>query len=163
MFEFFRKLGGGAKRPKYRIAEFHDGMARAYGTGEECGYVNCNKEFVIRLTNEEGRIVFAGMDDINWEDETVKEYSRSISRLTSEYYFGAENFESGVALVTWTVLPDGRYFADEDGFGGEDNDEINIHCFIDKSGKVVIPFQCMTNEQIDEFRKKAEKIVSGRI
>jgi hypothetical protein len=39
------------------------------------------------------------------------------------------------------LYPDGMYFADEDGFGMEDNDEVEIYCVIDKDFNVLRPFQ----------------------
>lgn len=147
---------------KYLVAEFHEGMARAIGDNKECGYVNFNKEVAIKLTDEAGKIVFAEEKDINWEDSTIKTYENSVRGLWSSYYLGGSDFKNGVALVSWTILPDGGYFADENGFGAEDNEEVNIHCYIDKKGKVIIPFQAMTENQIEEFRKIAENMVSRK-
>lgn len=144
------------KRRKYDYYEFHEGMARAIGSGRECGYIDHDGKLVIRLTNEIGDIIFATTKDVNWEDETVKSYAQSVRGLHSLYYCGGSDFKNGVALVTWTILPDGRYFADDDGFGAEDNDEVNIYCYIDKRGKIIIPFQGMTEEDIQNFRKIAE-------
>ena len=39
------------------------------------------------------------------------------------------------------LYPDGMYFADEDGFGMEDNDEVEIYCVIDKEFNVLRPFR----------------------
>ena len=49
------------------------------------------------------------------------------------------------------LYPDGRYFADEDGFGMEDNDEVNISAYIDTQCRVVVKFQDMKD---DGTRKK---------
>ena len=38
------------------------------------------------------------------------------------------------------LYPDGRYFADEDGFGMEDNDEVTVYCVLDENLQVVRPF-----------------------
>jgi hypothetical protein len=35
-----------------------------------------------------------------------------------------------------------------------------IYCYIDRKGKVIVPFQSMTQEQISEFRKISETIAS---
>ena len=47
---------------------------------------------------------------------------------------------TGKAVVEWTICPDGRYFADEDGFGAEDCDELTATAVIDRKGQVLIPF-----------------------
>lgn len=36
--------------------------------------------------------------------------------------------------------PDGRYFADEDGFGMEDNDEVTVYCVMNEDLEVIRPF-----------------------
>lgn len=158
MLSLLKRLFGHRISKDDFVKQFPDGLARWIGKNKESGYVNYENELVIRLTDESGKIVFVTDKDINWEDETVKEYERSVRSLWPSYYFSGDNFRNGIALVTWTVLPDGRYFEDEDGFGGENNNEVNIYCFIDKSGKVVVPFQGMTEEHIEEYRKKAENI-----
>jgi hypothetical protein len=140
-----------------------EGLTRVIGNKKDCGYANCDGKLVIQLTDKDGKLVFATKEDINWEDPLVKEYEYTIKRLSAEYYFGGYDFKNGVALVMWTVLPDGRYFADEDGFGAEDNDEVNIYCYIDKQGKVLVKFQSMTENQIKAFRKTAEEIAASRI
>ena len=36
-------------------------------------------------------------------------------------------FVDGICVIDWMLYPDGRYFADSDGFGMEDNDEENVY------------------------------------
>ena len=48
--------------------------------------------------------------------------------------------KGGKAVVEWTICPDGRYFADENGFGGDDCDELTVTAVIDRKGKVLVPF-----------------------
>ena len=38
------------------------------------------------------------------------------------------------------IYPDGRYFADEDGFGMEDNDEEKAYCIINKDLEIIVLF-----------------------
>ena len=45
------------------------------------------------------------------------------------------------------LYPDGRYFADEYGFGREDNDEVNIYAYIDTECRVLVKFQDMENSE----------------
>jgi hypothetical protein len=53
--------------------------------------------------------------------------------------------EEGLARVDWMLYPDGRYFGDEDGFGMEDNDEVNIYGYIDTNCRVVKKFRAEKN------------------
>ena len=49
-------------------------------------------------------------------------------------------FKNGFCALDWTLYPDGRYFADEGGFGMEDNDEEVVYCIINKNLDIVVPF-----------------------
>lgn len=46
----------------------------------------------------------------------------------------------GLIALSWTLYPDGRYFADEDGYGMEDNDELAVYCVMNDNLEVVRPF-----------------------
>lgn len=60
------------------------------------------------------------------------------------YWFGQyKDFENGAGALCWTIIPDGLYFADEDGFGAEDNDEENVYCIINMDLEIIVPFQPM--------------------
>lgn len=73
-----------------------------------------------------------------------------------QYRFGRYNsFRNGVCAICWTIYPDGRYFADEDGFGMEDNDEENAYCIINKDLEIIVPFQPM--DDVKKTLKKYEK------
>ena len=81
---------------------------------------------------------------------TLKEVEKSVldrdvetgnaHALLVRYRFFVYEFKGGKAEVEWTICPDGRYFADEDGFGGEDCDELTATAVIDRKGKVLVPF-----------------------
>jgi hypothetical protein len=68
-------------------------------------------------------------------------------------------YKDGVARVEWMLYPDGRYFADEDGFGMEDNDEVNINAYIDTECRVLVKFQNMEGKSLfNEALKKLEEL-----
>ena len=60
--------------------------------------------------------------------------------LQACYYFGIDDYKDGKACIHWMLYPDGRYFADEDGFGMKDNDEVNVCGYIDTECRVVVKF-----------------------
>lgn len=102
------------------------------------------------------RLTFLSLKDVDWNSvETLENNSNAYS--FSAYYqrFAVEKFEDGVALVEWTLYPDGRYFLDEDGYGMEDNDESVLYGFINTHANVVIPFQAKTWEELDALRPEA--------
>lgn len=51
-----------------------------------------------------------------------------------------DDCEKGIFALSWMLYPDGRYFADSDGFGGEDNDELMVYCVMNDNLEVVRPF-----------------------
>ena len=71
---------------------------------------------------------------IDWE---------SMKRLTEEawpqlraYSFSYPSFihgyHNGIAEVQWQLIPDGRYWMDDDGYGMTSDIELNIYGFIDQ-------------------------------
>lgn len=102
-------------------------------------------------------LTFIKKEDVDWKGvETLENNSNAYS--FSAYYqrFAIGKFKNGVALVEWTLYPDGRYFMDEDGYGMEDNEESKLYGFIDKKAHVVIPFQAKGWEELERQRPEAE-------
>lgn len=65
----------------------------------------------------------------------------TLSKRMVHYRFEAERFVGGRAKVTWMLHPDGSYYADEDGFGRTDDEEVNISAYIDTECRVVEKFR----------------------
>lgn len=61
--------------------------------------------------------------------------------MRADFGFWIYPFVDGVARVEWTVYPDGRYWADDDGFGMTDDEEIILIGRIDDEGKAVCLFE----------------------
>ena len=85
-------------------------------------------------------------------------------------YFGYPSniysFHQGVALVRWQLIPNGRYYMDDDGYGMTDDEEVNIYGVIDRTCKVIVPFhltndssehQLMLQEAREILEKQAQK------
>lgn len=103
-------------------------------------------------------LTFIKKEDVDWKGvETLDNNSNAYS--FSAYYqrFAIGKFKNGVALVEWTLYPDGRYFMDEDGYGMEDNDESVLYGFIDTNARVVIPFQVKGCDEMGKQRPEAER------
>lgn len=49
--------------------------------------------------------------------------------------------ETGKLMVHWQVQPDGRYWADEDGYGAENDLEIILYAYLTEDGKFEAPFR----------------------
>lgn len=59
----------------------------------------------------------------------------------ARYRFWVFPFTGSKAAVEWTVCPDGSYYADSDGFGMTDDEEITLHGFINTKGRPIGQFR----------------------
>ena len=44
-------------------------------------------------------------------------------------------------IMYWEIQPDGRYWEDEDGFGGTSDEEVTLFTYVDKNGDFTGPFE----------------------
>lgn len=82
---------------------------------------------------------FPGIENGEWE-ETLQYPLDNMVR----FGFWIDSYQDGKASVSWTLQPDGRYFADEDGFGAENLEEITLYSHIDEQGRFTAPFTCQS-------------------
>ena len=99
----------------YRVAEHCEEIARSLGMSDE----EIDFESIDKLENSHN----AHTRDIDYA---------GINRWT--------NCKNGLIALSWMLYPDGRYFADEDGFGMEDNDEVTVYCVMNEDLEVIRPF-----------------------
>lgn len=141
---------------KMNIKDAHDiGENMALLSGEGRSYTIINKETgeARQLISKSGALLVA---DNEIDFGAIKKGCPNFNGCkTVEYWFGRYcNFKNGVCAICWTIYPDGRYFADEDGFGIEDNEEEKVYCIINKDLEIIVPFQPM--EDVKEMLKKHE-------
>lgn len=99
-----------------------ENMAVLSGKGRSYTIINKETGKARQLVSEDGTLLVAD-NEIDF-DATNKRCPDFNGCKWVRYWFGRyDNFRNGVCAICWTVYPDGRYFADEDGFGMEDNDE----------------------------------------
>ena len=100
------------------------------------------------LSAANGYLVGFTKDDIEWDNVDKLEHNGDAKRLVADYGgLGIDDYRDGIACVHWMLYPDGRYFADEYGFGMEDNDEVNIYAYIDTECRVLVKFQDMEDRE----------------
>ena len=96
----------------------------------------------IRKISEPGKLV--GFSDDEIDLEAIEKLPHSYNaRLRLLEYGGIsrwDNCRDGLITLCWTLYPDGRYFADEDGYGMEDNKEVAVYCVMNDNLEVVKPF-----------------------
>ena len=82
-------------------------------------------------------------------------HCRCADEKHATYRFGLYcGFEDGLCALSWTIYPDGRYFADDGGFGADDNGEENVYCIINTDMEIVVPFRPM-----DDVREELRRAV----
>ena len=75
-----------------------------------------------------------------------------------------DGFKDGLCAISWMLYPDGRYFADSDGFGMEDNDEEEVYGIIDTNLVIVEPFRPIEDvtAHLKELRKNKREILTNK-
>lgn len=126
-----------------RGISLEENMAMFWGKGYEMYVVNTKTGKLRKFSDAAGNVLVApeeiDMQSISRDCEhgvnnamsRVQRYGR-MNRYTE--------FKNGVAALSWTLYPDGRYFEDEDGFGGESNNEEVVYCIINQDLEIIRPF-----------------------
>ena len=138
-----------------------DGMAFFFGDGwrnYELYIANTLTGKIRKLSTTDGELLVDD-DDIDF-DAIVKLCENGIgnARAKAIRYAGInrwDGFKDGLCAISWMLYPDGRYFADSDGFGMEDNDEEVVYAIIDTDLNIVEPFRPIDN--IEAYLKKLRK------
>ncbi|MBO6177870.1 MAG: hypothetical protein J6O04_01680 [Selenomonadaceae bacterium] len=98
------------------------------------------KKIKYLIVDEEGNFVnFPGIEN----EFLLKPYYKGNSiaptiGFRSEFQRDSEN---GKLIARWQLQPDGWYWADEDGYGAEDDLEIVLYTYITEDGKFEAPFR----------------------
>lgn len=101
----------------------------------------------VRKIVERRKLVGFPDDEIDFEAIDKLEHSHNAHTRDIDY---ADincwaNCKNGLIALSWMLYPDGRYFADEDGFGMEDNDEVTVYCVMNEDLEVIRPFAPVEN------------------
>lgn len=138
----------------YQVSEKNGKRLFIYDTNKKCAY---------ELVGSTG--TFSHWNASAIEIAAILDYPKglvmSIMSCKTKYYFGFENFRNGVTEVIWMVQPDGIYWADSDGYGMTDDNEIKLRAFIDADCHILVPFQEMDDDLRERYRKQAERIAAN--
>lgn len=74
------------------------------------------------------------------EDFWLKEVEPSALEPQIHFRTSFEKREGGWMML-WEIQPDGRYWADEDGFGWGKDPEVRLYTFVDQNGDFTGPFR----------------------
>lgn len=83
------------------------------------------------------------IDDIDWSslDGVDDEALRNAASLSAFYPSFIGFFSDGKATVSWELIPDGRYWMDDDGFGMTGDIKIELQALVDRSLRVIEKFR----------------------
>lgn len=90
---------------------------------------------------EHGEVKFLTEADIEPSTLWLIKHQCPYLAFKAHYRFWVFPFTGSKAAVEWTVRPDGSYYADSDGFGMTDDEEITLHGFIDTNGRPIGKFR----------------------
>lgn len=90
---------------------------------------------------EHGEVKFLTEADIEPSAMRLIKHQCPYLAFKAHYRFWVFPFTGSKAAVEWTVRPDGSYYADSDGFGMTDDEEITLHGFIDTNGRPIGKFR----------------------
>lgn len=140
-----------------------DGMAMFWGEewrNYELFIANIKTCKIRKLSTEDGSML---VDDREIDFELIEKkcrYGYDNARNKCIRY-GALNrydgFENGISAISWVIYPEGRYFEDSDGFGGEDNDEEVIYAIMDTNLDIIEPFR-----PVDDIRRYLRELRAER-
>ena len=148
-----------------------DGIAFFFGEGwrnYELYIANIVTGKIRKLSTANGNLLVDD-SDIDY-DAIAQESENGIGNAQSKVirYAGLyrwDGFRDGLCAISWMLYPDGRYFADENGFGMEDNDEEEVYAIIDTDLNIVEPFRPIKDvvAYLKEIRKnKRESVIKNR-
>lgn len=144
MTGFFNKTNTAAARKHtkdlgdnfYLEYEFVSNLMGGYHPVNICLKNTQDDQCNVQITDGLGNFKrFPGARKGPWQKELDGPFYAAI-----QFSFSVSKFVDGICYVAWTVQPDGRYFADEDGFGAEDFSEIQLYSKMNTAGEFICPF-----------------------
>ena len=148
-----------------------DGMALFFGEGwrnYELYVANTLTGKIRKLSTTDGELLVNDDDIDHATIFKLCENGIGNARAKAIRYAGInrwDGFKDGLCAISWMLYPDGRYFADSDGFGMEDNDEEEVYAIIDTNLDIVEPFRSIKDvaTYLEEIRKnKRESVINKR-
>lgn len=134
-----------------------EGIYRVYDENDDTYLVN-TRTLKVRKIQQGKKLVGFSSSDIDYEAISGIENNYNAYSLSVEYtpVLPWDDCKDGILALSWMLYPDGEYFADEDGFGMEDNDEVKVYCVMDDNLKVILPFapQEDIRKLLSDLRKK---------
>ena len=134
-----------------------DNMAFFFGNHREVYLANTKTGKIRKLSDEYW--LLADDDEIDYDAISKSSFNGIGNARAKAVRYAIINrydgFKDGLCAISWMLYPDGMYFADEDGFGMEANDEETVYAIIDTELNIIEPFRPV--EDIEEYLKMLRK------
>lgn len=105
-------------------------------------------------------------NDIDWDSLEGLPEDAILNAKSMSAYFPSfiYSYNNGVAEVSWQLIPDGRYWMDDDGYGMTSDVETPVYAMVDRELNVLVKFRFINRDykQLKEMRHEAEEKLSGR-
>ena len=137
-------------KERFFVSDWGCGMTRyrSFGIGNKgLILVNEEKKEAHMLVYPDGELAGFTADDIDMESINKTGRTYDAEQLTVSYRLVVQRYKDGVALVSWMLHPDGSYFADEGGFGRQDDEEVWAYAYIDTDCRTLVKFQVMDDDE----------------
>lgn len=99
-------------------------------------------------------------NDIDWKSiNHLPEEAISNARMLNAFYPSfIREFKNGVASIEWQLIPDGRYWMDDDGYGMTSDIETPVYAMVDYDLNVLVKFQFIDDDysKLEQMRIEAE-------
>lgn len=109
------------------------------------------------------QLAIVDQEHIDWDSmkNLPGQAMNTLNRYSFQYPSFIRGFHNGIAEVQWQLIPDGRYWMDDDGFGMTSDIELNIYGFIDQEANIISKFHYYTDNELDshildKVRERAE-------
>lgn len=155
---------------EYRKQKLGEGMEIVnqviFGWWKPRFLLNHNLKTAYEWMRPDKQLAIVDSQHIDWD--SVKNLPEDALSTLRRYSFGFPSFighfHNGIAEVKWQLIPDGRYWMDDDGFGMTPDTELNIYGFIDREANIISKFHYYTDKELaahilDKVRKEAEMII----
>lgn len=125
--------------PKPPIAE-HPPLTQwvTFGRGEPVYFIDEGRGIQKPIVDLDGNICnFPGfVQEDFWVSQVDSCYLKPLIRFRTSF-----GLRDGRLIMYWEIQPDGRYWEDEDGFGGTSDAEVTLYTFLDENGDFTGPFR----------------------
>ena len=122
---------------KYAVREPHsDYLFRVDYTVH---FTNRDKKISKQIIDQDGKIIdFPGVE---YTDRLRAELGTGSLSPIVRYEAIFERVDERSFIMVWTVRPDGSYWMDSWGFGGEDYESLSLYTYLDTEGNFLAPFR----------------------